>query len=189
MRLKEPRFAPLSDADLPEEGRGLLDQQRGRSGRVLNIFRTLARAPDALKAFLGWGEYILSDRNPLPAREREIAIMRVAWLTASGYEWTQHHRIALRCGVSADELEAVKHFPGTDIFGPADRAVLEAVDALVKDHFIPDPAWRRLSEAFSPAQCMGLVMTVGQYVQVAMMLNTFGVQVEGGAACDPDLRR
>ena len=35
---------------------------------------------------------------------------------------------------------------------------------------------------------MDLVMTVGQYTQVSMMLNSFGIQVEDGWEVDPDLK-
>ena len=35
---------------------------------------------------------------------------------------------------------------------------------------------------------MDLVFTVGQYTQVSMILNSFGIQVEEGWEVDPDLR-
>ena len=35
--------------------------------------------PKALTRFLEWGNYVLSRRNSLPARERELAVLRVAW--------------------------------------------------------------------------------------------------------------
>jgi hypothetical protein len=35
---------------------------------------------------------------------------------------------------------------------------------------------------------MDLVFTVGQYTQVCMILNTFGIQVEDGVSVDPELR-
>jgi hypothetical protein len=36
---------------------------------------------------------------------------------------------------------------------------------------------------------MDLVMTVGQYTQVSMMLNSFGVQLDTGQELDPALDR
>src|SRR6202007_629764 len=94
MRLTKPRFAPLSDAELtPAQDEARKDF---RPGPVLNIFRTLAHAPKALTRFNAWGGYVLSRRNDLPAREREIVILRTGFLCKSGYEWTQHHRIGLR---------------------------------------------------------------------------------------------
>src|SRR2546423_384346 len=97
MRLTKPRYAPLSDAELTPEQAEALEPMR--PGPVLNIFRTLARAPKALSRFNAWGGYVLSRRNDLPPREREIVILRTGWLCKSGYEWTQHKRIGLQAGL------------------------------------------------------------------------------------------
>ena len=35
---------------------------------------------------------------------------------------------------------------------------------------------------------MDLVFTAGQYTQVCMMLNSFGVQLDTGQTLDPDLK-
>ena len=51
MRLTEARIAPLSDAEFDDEQREVLS---GFGGHVLNIFRTMARAPKALKRFNLW---------------------------------------------------------------------------------------------------------------------------------------
>ena len=40
---------------------------------------------------------------------------------------------------------------------------------------------------YSEKQRMDLVMTVAQYTQVSMMLNTFGVQLDEDLKLDPDL--
>jgi len=63
-----------------------------------------------------------------------------------------------------------------------------AADELVGDHFISDGAWARLRAHFDEKQCMDVVFTVGQYTQVSMLLNTFGVQLDAGQTLDPDLR-
>ena len=107
MRLAEPRIAPLTDAEMDADQRELVAPMAS-TGRVLNIFRTLARAPKAAKGFLAWGNYILSRRNDLPAREREIVILRTGFLCKSGYEWTQHVEIGLRSGLTAEECERIK---------------------------------------------------------------------------------
>ena len=42
---------------------------------------------------------------------------------------------------------------------------------------------------FQPRQCMDVVFAVGQYTQVSMILNSFGIQVEDGWDVDPELRK
>src|SRR3954451_21645816 len=106
MRLTKPRFAPLSDAELTPEQAEALEPMR--PGPVLNIFRTLAHAPKALSRFNSWGGYILSKRNDLEPREREIVILRTGLLGTSGYECSQQVRIVLHEVLTQADIARIK---------------------------------------------------------------------------------
>jgi 4-carboxymuconolactone decarboxylase len=186
MRLNQPRVAPIQDGQFDDDQRKVIDPLRER-GPVLNIFRTLAHAPKAMQRFLEWGGYVLSQRNSLPEREREIVILRVGFLCKSGYEFTQHTRIGLAAGLTEGEIARIK--AGADAgWSPADAALIRAADDLVGDHFVSDATWAALSAHFDQKQRMDVVFTVGQYTQVSMILNSFGVQLDAGQTLDPDLR-
>jgi alkylhydroperoxidase family enzyme len=187
MRLAKARLAPLKDTEFTPEQVERLAKSRTKDGGVLNIFRTLVRSPDAFRAFSWWGGYVLG-RNSLTPRDREIAILRVGWLCKSGYEWTQHHRIGLQSGLSAEEIERIKQGAGADGWTVAERALIGAVDDLNRDHFVSNASWNELAAHYSERQCMDLVFTVGQYTQVSMILNSFGVQLDDGQSLDPDLK-
>ncbi|MEJ0042067.1 MAG: carboxymuconolactone decarboxylase family protein [Rhizomicrobium sp.] len=185
MRLATPRIAPLSDAELDDEQKKVLEPF---GSPVFNIFRTLARAPKALDRFNQWGSYVLSRRNDLSPRDREIVILRTGFLCKSGYEWAQHARIGKREGLSDDEVARIKQGAGAG-WGAADAALIKAADELHADQFIGDATWKALGEHFSQKQCMDVVFTAAQYTQVSMLLNTFGVQLDAGLTLDPDLKR
>jgi alkylhydroperoxidase family enzyme len=197
MRLDAPRIEPV-DLDRLDAGQraalepflapdtGAVGGKVG-GGRVLNIFRTLAHAPKALTAFLGWGSYILSKRNALSARDRELVILRTGYNCRSGYEWTQHKRIGLDSGLSESEIERIKAGPDADGWTDIERAMLRATDELTGRHFVTDATWAALAPLGDKGR-MDLVFTVGQYTQVSMILNSFGIQVEEGWEVDPDLR-
>lgn len=187
MRLAQPRIAPLSDEEFTPEQLARLEKARQKDGSVLNIFRTLVRVPDAFRAFNWWGGYVLS-RNSLSARDREIVILRTGWLCKSGYEWTQHHRIGLASGLTAEEIERIKLGAGAEGWTDAERALLIASDDLNRDHFVSNAAWTALQKHYSERQCMDLVFTAGQYTQVSMILNSFGVQLDPGQTLDPELK-
>ena len=186
MRLAQPRIAPLSDAELTPEQAEALEPMK-TSGRVLNIFRTFANAPKALTRFQQWGAYVLSRRNDLPAREREIVILRTGFLCKSGYEWTQHVGIGLREGLTQDEIGKIKVGAGAG-WSAADQALIRAADELHADQFVSDATWAKLGEHFTQKQQMDVVFTAGQYTQVCMFLNSFGVQLDAGQTLDPDLK-
>ena len=188
MRLAAPRIAPLHPAELDAEQTAALGPVTREGSEPLNIFLTLAHAPEALKGFLAWGNYVLSKRNALSPRQRELAILRVGFNCCSGYEFAQHSAIGLRSGISQAEIDALKHGPGAGAWSELEHAILMACDELHHDHFVSDATWTALAELGDKGR-MDLVFTVGQYTQVSMMLNTFGVQLEGDQQPDPELDR
>lgn len=187
MRLNTPRIEPLDVDTLDHD-----DHLKGvlaplvETGRVLNIFRTLAHAPKALERFLQWGNYILSKRNSLSARDRELAVLRTGFNCKSGYEWTQHVEIGLGAGLTESEIERIKAGPDAKGWEERDLAILRVVDDLTSDFFVSAASWAAL-EFLSDRQKMDLVFTVGQYTQVSMFLNSFGVQLDPGQTLDPAL--
>ena len=187
MRLSAPRIAPVELDLLDDEQRAALEPFLVQ-GRVLNIFRTMARLPRALTAFLSWGSYVLSRRNSLPPRTRELAILRTGYQCGAGYEWTQHVPIGRDGGLSDSEIERIKAGPNAPGWSPLDAAILRASDELVADHFVTTTTWDALSELGDTGRA-DLVFTVGQYTQVSMILNSFGVQLDAGQQLDPALDR
>lgn len=193
MRLSAPRIAPVDLAKIDDEQRealavftGIARDVTKSEGTVLNIFRTLVHAPKAMTAFLAWGGYILSRRNSLSDRDRELVILRTGFNCGSGYEFTQHTRIGLDSGLTEAEIAAIKAGPDDPSWSAADRAMLRATDDLTRDFHVSDASWSDLS-FMTDKQKMDLVMTVGQYTQVSMMLNSFGVQLDPGQTLDPQL--
>ena len=185
MRLKAPRIAPLIDESLDDEQREVLAPHMAR-GPVLNIMLTLARSPKALTGFLSWANYILSRRNSLSPRDRELVILRTGYNCRSGYEWAQHVRIGLDAGLTEGEVSRIKDGPAASAWEERDRAMLRAVDDLTSDFFVSSKNWDALT-FLTDRQKMDLVLTVGQYTQVSMLLNSFGVQPEPDLALDPDV--
>ena len=187
MRLTSPRIAPVALEGCTQEQREIVEPMKAR-GPVLNIFRTLLNHPAAARAFLGWGGYILSRKSTLPQREREIVILRTGFLCRSGYEWTQHVPIARRAGLSDDEIGRIKLGAGAPGWSAPDAALLRAADDLHREQFVTEPVWTELSRHFGEQQRMDMVFTAGQYTQVSMLLNSFGVQLDEGQVLDPDLK-
>ena len=187
MRLTSPRIAPIDLEGCTQEQREIVEPMKAR-GPILNIFRTLLNHPAAARAFLGWGGYILSRKSTLPPREREIVILRTGFLCRSGYEWTQHVPIARRAGLSDDEIARIKLGADAPGWSAPDAALLRAADDLHREQFVTEPVWTELSRHFGEQQRMDMVFTAGQYTQVSMLLNSFGVQLDQGQVLDPDLK-
>lgn len=148
-------------------------------GPELNIFATLARHPQLLKAWLRFGGHLLGNGD-LPARDREILTLRTAFDCGSDYEWGQHVMIAARAGLTQEEIGRIAAGPDDPAWAPFDAALLRAADELHTSNCICDATWHILASRYSDRQLIELCMLVGQYHLVAYTLNSLGVQREPG---------
>lgn len=178
MRLNHPRISPLPESEWSEEIRERLESLR-RDGRVYNIFSTLAHHPKLINSWLVFGSHVLS-RSTLPARDREIIILRVGWLCRAEYEWGHHVAIGKQVGLSLDDIERIKQGADAPGWEPFEATLLHAVDELHADSFISDAIWQALSQRYNTEQLLDLLFTVGEYKLVSMVLNSVGVQLETG---------
>ena len=84
MRRSVPRIPPVSDDEMTEEQQKLLAPLI-EQGWVDNVFRTIIQHPKLYKRWIVFANHVLF-KSTLPAREREIAILRVGWLCQAEYE-------------------------------------------------------------------------------------------------------
>ena len=174
----EPRLAPLPYEQLDDETRAFVGADS------LNIFRTLARHPKLLKRWLVFGSHVLA-KSTLPARDRELLILRVGWLCRSPYEWGQHVAIARREGITDDEIGRVADGPDAPGWSSIEAALLRAAGELHDQQSISDATYGVLATHYNDQQLLDIVFTVGQYHLVSMALNTFRVERDDGVTGVP----
>lgn len=129
-------------------------------------------------AWMGFTDMLVSADATVDAYHRELAILRVAWKTASNYEWKQHTRIALGAGVTTEQLYAVAEGPSAPVWTPLERAVLDAADQVVESCRIAPATWAELAGTFSPAQLLELTFIIGSYHCFAAVVNSTGLQAD-----------
>ena len=174
-RLSEPRIALVAPDDMNAEQRELMTDKQAQ----LSLFQLCARHPEVLRRLKATGSFA-NQVTVLPARSREIMILRMAWLLQSEFEWGQHHPIAIAAGLTADEIERTKAGPGDERGSEWDRAVLIAIDGLVSDCMIPTESWDVLRSEWSEEMMLELVIFFGHYIMVATFANTFGLGAPPG---------
>jgi AhpD family alkylhydroperoxidase len=181
----QPRIPPIEPADRDETARTLLDGV-GAVGADSNIFTTLVRHPRLFRHWLPFGGVLLL-AGTLPARDREMLILRTAWNNGCDYEWGQHVRIARDAGLS-DEIDLVIDGPSAAGLAPFDATLLQAADELHGDSVISDDTWARLGERYDDRQLIEVPMLIGHYTLLAFTLNSLGVQREEGVQGLPTSR-
>lgn len=170
-----PRLTPATRA---ESGylNALIARTVGLSERTnpLNLMRTLARHRWLFRGWLLFAGALLRGGR-LPVRDRELVILRVAHNCSSEYEWRHHEQIALRAGLSAQEIARVR--VGALAPGLSERhsALLQAVDELHEQRTIRDPVFARLRPLLEDRELIELCMLVGHYEMVAMTVAALGI--------------
>ena len=173
-----PRITPAAAQGNPEELQSLLDSL-GRPPRpAANLFLTLARHPVLLRDWLPLGSRLLLG-GTLPPRDRELVILRTAWLCGCEYEWGHHVRIGGRAGLSVDEIADVRD-PAAARWSGHDAAVLRATGELVRDHTLSQATWDALAETYDDAALIEFTMLAGHYVMLAGLLNAARVAGDAG---------
>jgi len=172
-----PRIPPL-----PAEGRDprteeYLASLRQPDGTELNIFATLARHPKLFKRWSAFGGTLLYG-GVLPARERELLILRTGYLCRAPYEWGQHVVIGRAAGLTDEEIARVAAGPDADGWSPDEALLLRATDELHADSRIGDATWAALAARWDDQQLIEVCMVVGQYHLVSFALNSLGVEPE-----------
>lgn len=171
-----PRIPPLHAEDRSPQQQELLESTVATL-RDANIFSTLVRAPGLFRRWLPFAGKLLAGK--LPARDRELLILRTAWNCRARYEWGHHVAIALGCGLTSDEIDRVPE--GAECgWSEPDALLLRAADELHLQHGVSDATWHALSTRYDTQQLIELPMLVGQYHLVAMTLNTLGIELEPG---------
>src|SRR5271170_5937414 len=84
----------------------LLDQVLQHDGEALNIFGALANHPAVLRRYSALGGSLLQ-KGSLPARSRELMILRVAYRSSCDYEFAHHSVIAAAAGLTEAEVKAL----------------------------------------------------------------------------------
>lgn len=169
-----PRISPV-EAPEPEVAEMLSKTMSDEHGVPLAVFRTMARHPRMMKRFNVLGGFFLT-RGDLPARERELCILRTAWRSDCEYEWAQHVLIGRDAGLTDAEIDQVVRPIGAAAWSARDAVLLRATDEVMDHVDVSDEMWAALADHFDEVQLVELVTLVGFYRMTAGFLNAAGVQ-------------
>jgi 4-carboxymuconolactone decarboxylase len=173
-----PRPATPRVAPVPKEGRTEAQTAMLASRPDWNIYRTFAQDTELYNSQSALGQFVLKGSS-LPAREREIVILRMGWLCQSEYEWAQHARIAKgEPGLTDTDLRAIAEGPSAPRWSAFERDLLTMVDEIRYEARISDATWKALRGKYSEQQMIEAMYTAAHYQIVSMALNSLGVQLD-----------
>jgi len=172
------RLPQIRDEDFTDETRAFFGQWVG--GILQNadrnpVLRTFAHHPVLANAFSPLNVHLLST-NTLPVKQRQIAIMRTAWITKATYMWSSHLNTSMRCGLSDKMYGPIQRGADDPYFTEFERTIIRATEELVRDHMVAEDTWHALRAEWDDKQMLDFLFTVGCYTMVAGVMRSTGAE-------------
>lgn len=174
-----PRIAPRTDLTAEERATALPPKGYGTPGEVPQMYAIMLNNTALTAKLMPWSGYFLREGKLTP-RDRELAILRNAWLCQAPYEWGEHVAIAKQVGVTSAEIEAIITGSSAPGWSTHDRAVLKAVEELDERAMISDATWAELARGMSKEQLLELPALVGSYKTIAYLQNSLRMELRPG---------
>ena len=159
------------------EVREIFERMESRGARVLNLYKVVGHSRGVLPSFVRLGSGLLQ-HTQLDPRLRELAILRIATVTGSEYEWSQHLPFAREVGVSPEQIAAIKDWKWGGLFDARDQAVLRYVDEVARNVTVPDEVFSGLRRHLDEVSIVELTLSIGFWGMVARLLVPLQVEVE-----------
>ena len=113
----------------------------------------------------------------IPLRDKELLILRTAWLSRGDYIWGRHNLVGQEAGLTPEQISRITVGPDAPEWEDFDRALLAAADELHTSRFISEATWAALDERYTEDELREVVLIVGNYTQLAMFQNTLGAML------------
>jgi alkylhydroperoxidase family enzyme len=143
---------------------------------VPEVIRTLLRHPGLYERVAAVSMQLFGS-GVLAPRDRELAILRTAWLWQAPYEWGEHVRVGKRCGLTTEEVERVTQGSSCSGWDEHEQALLRAAEELHANAMISDRTWEVLSRRLDERQLFELTVVVGQFTTVAYFQNSLRLRL------------
>lgn len=169
------RIEPIIPGTRPE-----LAEQEARiaaaRGRVSLLYQVLLNSPPVAH---GWEQMLsaIRNHNSLPARLRELVILRVAVLNDAPYEFDAHVPHALEAGLSQAAVDATRQepLPTPGPFAADELLALAYTDAMTRHIQVPDALFERVRAQWEGQALVDITATVAAYNMVSRFLTALHI--------------
>jgi 4-carboxymuconolactone decarboxylase len=107
----------------------------------------------------------------------ELSILATMREMDGQYVWTVHEPEALKAGVSPEVVDIVKYRKPLTGIGEKEATVIELGREAVGQHKVSSETFARARKQFGDRQLVDIICLMGDYVALAVLLNTFDQHV------------
>ncbi|MGV3492233.1 MAG: carboxymuconolactone decarboxylase family protein [Ramlibacter sp.] len=148
---------------------------------VYGPFLPLLRSPALLDRVARTGEYLRFE-SVLDARVRELATCAVARHVSNQFEWVMHAPLAVKAGVSAEAIEALRQGARPHPLAADEQDAFDFTQELLATHGVSDPTYAAALARFGEQGVVELTTLVGYFAMVCWVMNVARTPAQSTAA-------
>jgi alkylhydroperoxidase family enzyme len=168
--VEEPESAEL------RELYGVLDRSSQGLG-VLNIFKVMAHSPELMSSWWRMMAVLLT-RLELPARYRELAILRLFQVKGGAYGFAHHVRIGRQVGITDEQIATLAQYAAHDCFDARDVLVLRYTDAVTRMEGDASAIAEEVKRELGERKLVELTFCIANWNMMAHLLEPLQVELE-----------
>ena len=173
-RLPMPAADAMSDAQRAA-AQALID---GPRKAVFGPFVPLLQSPVLMERIGSLGEYLRFD-SALDARVRELVTCAVARHVGNQFEWVLHAAAAVKAGVAADAIEALRLGRRVAPLADDEQLALDFALELLQHHGVSEPTYAAAEARFGKITTVELGALIGYFTMVCWVMNLAHTPVQG----------
>jgi 4-carboxymuconolactone decarboxylase len=161
---------PAADAMSPEQRAAAQSLIDGPRKAVFGPFLPLLQSPVLMERIGSAGEYLRFD-SQLDVRVRELVTCAVARHTGNQFEWVMHAPAAVKAGVSASAIEALRLGRRAAPLAEDEQLALDFALELQQQHGVSEPTWHAADARFGARAVVELSALIGYFTMVCWVMN------------------
>jgi 4-carboxymuconolactone decarboxylase len=163
------------------------DRISSRRGGTRGPFLVWLRSPELAEKVEALGAYCRFESS-LDLRLRELSLLIAARHFDAQYSWNAHIGKAIDAGVSRESLQALAENKEPGFTRRDEDVVYQFSTEILGEHFVSDETFAAALEEFGEAGVVDLIGSLGNFSMLAMLLNTFQVDLQPVEPPFPDVR-
>ena len=173
-----PRVPLVQDDTKDPDAQAIFKDLRARGTEPLNLHRVYANAPKIARRMSATAQSLRNDAV-VPRTDRELIILRATQLAHGDYQHEEHRPIAMSCGISAAQIDALADWRKSGLFNERQRTILAYADAMVSAEGVDDATFDALKRFFSTQEIVELTFNAAYYSASSQISRALGITTAG----------
>lgn len=168
----------IQNDEASPEAKAVFAQIEAMGATVPNALRVVAHSPQLLRDWWAMMATLLFSSD-LDTKLRELVLLRIFKTCGCDYCFTEHIGVALREGVTQDQIDRIEDFATYEGYSELERAAMQYANSIASENKVDEAAHQILRKSLNDKQFVELAFCIGNWIGLSHFLAPMGLEVEG----------